>query len=432
MTIAQLHDNFLKSSGVCTDTRSITKNSIFFALKGGNFNGNKYAINALESGCLLAVVDEDVGSHEGLVLVDDVLSALQDLASYHRNKLQCPVLAIVGSNGKTTTKELLLGVLSKKYNVCATKGNLNNHIGVPLTILTAKLDTGFLLVEMGANHQGEIKILCEIAKPDHGVLANIGLAHLEGFGGIEGVKKGKTELYRYLNKVNGLVFFNNDEPSIQEFKDYISEIHSYGVETDVRVGSVSISDGSLHLEVMIEIAPCTVRSKLFGEYNVNNILTAMAVGHYFKVDTKKMVSAIEDYTPENNRSQLKITSNQNILVLDAYNANPTSMSNAIQEFSKLNNGSNYYILGDMLELGSESAKEHLKILTSLNSKKGIKLLVGEEFAIHKFAYGKNDDFHFFDDVVSLKLELRNLNIRKANILIKGSRGVALEKTLPEL
>lgn len=432
MTVTQLHDIFLKSTGVCTDTRSVKKGSIFFALKGENFNGNKYALNALDSGSLFAVVDEKVEGDSRFILVRDVLCTLQDLANYHRKQLQCPVLAIVGSNGKTTTKELLAQVLRKKYDVCATRGNLNNHIGVPLTILSAKLETEFLLIEMGANHQKEIDSLCCIAEPDYGLIVNIGLAHLEGFGGVEGVKKGKTELYRYLNKECKLIFFNNDEASIKEFNEGLKKVQHYGAGTNVQVLNTTSNQDLLYLKVEIDKNSYAVRSQLFGGYNINNILTALAVGRYFEVDTLQMVLAIEEYLPDNNRSQVKITDKENYVVLDAYNANPTSMLNAIKEFSGLYDSNTYYILGDMLELGDASSYEHLKILTMLDSLDGDKYLVGGEFAKHKPVYDDNLNFRFYENVNSLMVDLNDLNICKSNILIKGSRGVALEKSLREL
>ncbi|MFT6746053.1 MAG: UDP-N-acetylmuramoyl-tripeptide--D-alanyl-D-alanine ligase [Glaciecola sp.] len=431
MTIAQLHDVFLKSSGVCTDTRNIQNNSIFFALKGGNFNGNQYALNALSAGCIFAVVDEDIGNHEGLIQVNDTLLTLQELANFHRSKLSCPVMAIAGSNGKTTTKELLASVLRQKYTLCATKGNLNNQIGVPLTILSAKIDVKFLLIEMGANHQKEIEFLCHIAEPDYGLLANIGLAHLEGFGGLEGVKKGKTELYKYLNSSSKKVFFNNDEPSIAEFKSTIKNIVPYGADTNVKLVKKENKEGLLFLELELDESIYRVQSQLFGNYNVNNILTALAVGNYFEVDTLKMVDAIKNYKPTNNRSEIVLTKKGNDVILDAYNANPTSMHNAIKEFSTLYN-EGVYILGDMLELGEQSETQHELIIQYLKRLSGKKILVGNEFGKHKAKFSSDIDFLFFTDVKSVTLQLSVMNIVNTKVLIKGSRGVALEKTMHEL
>lgn len=431
MLVAELHDIFLKSSGVCTDTRSLEEGNIFFALKGGNFNGNKYALSALENGASFAVVDENLTDDKRLVVVDDVLSTLQELASYHRKQLKCPVLAIVGSNGKTTTKELTAAVLQKKYKLCFTKGNLNNHIGVPLTILSANLDAEFLLIEMGANHQKEIDFLCNIADPDFGVLINIGLAHLEGFGGVEGVKIGKTELYWFLNKKNKTIFFNKDEVSILEFRDQLNNVFEFGEGTDIQVVKDDTSTELLDLRLTIDGEVLDVQSQLFGDYNLNNILTAAAIGHYFGVDPAKIKLAVQEYSPSNNRSQLKITEKGNHVIMDAYNANPTSMCNAIKEFSSLYKNA-YYLLGDMLELGEESHKEHRKVLNSLEGKLANVYLVGKEFGYHRLEYQDQKTFRFFADVQLLSQELQRTDIKNSKVLVKGSRGVALEKTIPHL
>jgi len=431
MIISNLHKVFIDSSGVITDTRSIKKGSVFFALKGGNFNGNEYAMSALNSGASYAVVDEFVGDDRRLILVKDVLKTLQDLSNYHRNMLKCPVLAIVGSNGKTTTKELTATVLDKKYNICFTQGNLNNHIGVPLTILSADLDCEFLLVEMGANHQREISFLCDIAEPDFGLLVNVGMAHLEGFGGIEGVKKGKTELYTYLNNTGKPAFFNRNELSIQEFKETIFEKVEYGTTTSVNITRLGDNHEQLVVEVEIENSFHSISSQLFGDYNGNNILSALAVGHYFGVEIVPMIDAIESYVPSNNRSELKISDKNNHIVLDAYNANPTSMANAIRDFSESYENA-YYILGDMLELGAVSDQEHLKVLNKLALVSGVKFLVGTQFMKHQANFMQDECCKFYNDVSELLADLNELNISDSRVIVKGSRGIALEKTLSEL
>lgn len=432
MTTSQIHECFLISSGICTDTRDIKKGCIFFALKGGNFNGNDFALQALVLGASFVVVDEAHEPCKGLILVDDVLSCLQALANYHRNQLNCPVLAVVGSNGKTTTKELLQVVLANKFKVCATKGNLNNHIGVPLTLLSADLDVEFVLVEMGANHQKEITFLCGIAEPDCGLITNIGLAHLEGFGGVEGVRAGKTELYHYLNTRDKLVFFNHDEPSIAEFGDTLKNKVSYGSGSDVIVKETGSENDFLFLDVEIPQAAHHIQTMLFGGYNVNNVLTAVAVGNYFGLSIEAIVGGIESYEPDNNRSQVKQTVRGNSVVMDAYNANPTSMAHAINNFSAINSDKCVYVLGDMLELGDQSFDEHLKLLKVLCPLPGVKYLVGKEFGKHKWYFEHNEKLIFFAEVNELVIALTHARIVNSRVLIKGSRGIALEQAEVEL
>lgn len=401
---------------------------MFFALKGGNFNGNEFAVKALSLGCAFVVVDEDVKEDSKVIRVKDVLETLQELANYHRSQLSCPVLALTGSNGKTTTKELIAAVLSERFKVHATAGNFNNHIGVPLTILSAPLNTEVLVVEMGANHQKEIAKLCEIAAPDYGLISNIGLAHLEGFGGVEGVKKGKTELYDYLLKNKGVILFNNDEKSIQEFKGRLKNHVEYGTGTKVIVTDTTSRRGLLSVTLSIDGVQHELSTQLFGAYNVNNILTAAAIGSYFKVDQKSIVKALSSYAPANSRSEVKQTEKGNYIVLDAYNANPTSMQHAVKEFGELADENAVFILGDMLELGEESEKEHLFLLDVLRSYKGEKYLVGSRF----FKYQDRFTFYFDKDVSSLKIRLKKNNYKDKKILIKGSRGIALEGVLEDL
>lgn len=401
---------------------------MFFALKGGSFNGNEFAVKALSLGCAFVVVDEDVKEDSKVIRVKDVLETLQELANYHRSQMSCPVLALTGSNGKTTTKELIAAVLSEHFKVHATAGNFNNHIGVPLTILSAPLNTEVLVVEMGANHQKEIAKLCEIAAPDYGLISNIGLAHLEGFGGVEGVKKGKTELYDYLLKNKGVILFNNDEKSIQEFKGRLKNHVEYGTGTKVIVTDTTSRRGLLSVTLCIDGVQHELFTQLFGAYNVNNILTAAAIGSYFKVDQKSIVKALSSYAPANSRSEVKQTEKGNYIVLDAYNANPTSMQHAVKEFGELADENAVFILGDMLELGEESEKEHLFLLDVLRSYKGEKYLVGSQF----FKYQDRFTFYFDKDVSSLKIRLKKNNYKDKKILIKGSRGIALEGVLEDL
>ena len=431
ISIAELHQLFLKSAGTCTDTRNIVPNTIFFALKGESFNGNAYVGKALEGGCAYAVVDEvydpELGQ-ESVFLVDDVLTCMQQLATYHRLQLKIPVIALSGSNGKTTSKELIHAVLEKKYKTHATKGNLNNHIGVPLTLLSTPVDAEVLVVEMGANHQQEITALCEIAVPNYGLLTNIGKAHLEGFGGIEGVKKGKTELYSYLNANKGKVFFNNNESSIAEFKQMPTAKIEYGTGTEIQVTKFSQGKDFLNIEIDNKGELLQFTTHLFGEYNVNNVLTAVAIGLQFGVQVASIKKAINSYLPSNNRSQVKQTEKGNELVLDAYNANPTSMQNAVQQFSKINPLRGVYLLGDMLELGEESEKEHQAVLNMLLGFKGEMLLVGPRF----YAFKNRFPFSFYSSIDELLAEKKLLGFTHENILIKGSRGVALEKSLHQL
>lgn len=430
MEIKKLHELFLASGqNVCTDTRKIVKGSIFFALKGDNFNGNKFAAKAIDEGCAYAVVDEkDAGNSDKFIHVEDVLKALQLLANYHRKQFNIPVLAITGSNGKTTTKELVNAVLSKKFNVLCTQGNLNNHIGVPLTLLGMTKQHEMAVVEMGANHQGEIDALCRIAEPGFGVITNIGKAHLEGFGGIEGVKKGKSELYRYLKEVNGTVFVHGDDDVLMELSAQNNKV-TYGTKKlyDV-VGKYS--ESNLFVELAwrtrytadeLKDAPY-VRSNIVGVYNYYNALCAACVGNYFKVEDDQIKEAIEGYVPTNNRSQLMKTEN-NVLILDYYNANPSSMSLAIDNFSQMQFQNKMLVLGDMLELGDDAFKEHALILQLLREKKlEDYILVGPIFS----ALQKDRSFSSSDQAADF---LKKSGMKNKTILVKGSRGIALEKVV---
>ena len=411
MELDQLHNLYIESSGISTDTRRIIPNSIFFALKGVNFNGNKFAKEALDKGARIAIVDEEeFVLDSNYILVEDVLNCLQSLANFHRNKLNCPVLGITGTNGKTTTKELINAVLEKKFNVVCTKGNLNNHIGVPLTILSADLDTEFLIVEMGANHQNEIKALSEIANVNYGIITNIGKAHLEGFGSVEGVTKTKKELYDFIKTQSGTIFINRDDKLLQEISKGIKKVEYTAQEN---------KNGSPFASVLHSNKVIT--SKLIGSYNCTNIQAAISIGNYFGVSLEDIKTTIENYTPKNNRSQLEKTTKGNSLVIDYYNANPTSMIKAIQSFYSIKSDNKLLILGDMLELGDASILEHQKIIDDLKNTQSEAILIGTEF-------GKcSHSFPHFEDVVEAKKWLQQHSYKDYFVLLKGSRGIKLEE-----
>ena len=423
-TIANLHSLFLECSSVSTDTRKIEKNSLFVALKGDNFDANTFAKEALEKGAKYVVIDNPTYLIDNrTLLVKDSLVALQELAKHHRTFLGLPIIALTGSNGKTTTKELIHAVLSKKYNTLATIGNLNNHIGVPLTLLRFTKETEIGIVEMGANHQKEIEFLCQIAQPDYGYITNFGKAHLEGFGGVEGVIKGKSEMYDYLRGNNKMVFVNVDD-SIQNEKS--TNIKRFSFSLNNSTADVKISTIEANPMVKIIFNNQTIQSHLIGIYNANNINAAITIGNYFKVSDELIKEAIENYIPENNRSQL-ILKNGNEIILDAYNANPSSMAAAIANFIQLEKKNKIAILGDMFELGEESLLEHKKIIALLENETSITTyFIGKDFfknQIHNTHMSFFEDFESFS--VFLKTNLPNNNL----LLIKGSRGMALEKTL---
>jgi UDP-N-acetylmuramoyl-tripeptide--D-alanyl-D-alanine ligase len=420
MGINELYSCYLQSEGVFTDTRKLIPGGMFFALKGINFNGNDYARAALASGAKYAVVDDPkaVLSSEYL-LVDDVLVALQALARYHRRTFSIPVLAITGSNGKTTTKELCAAVLSCSYNVHYTLGNLNNHIGVPLTLLSTPKLCELIIVEMGANHQGEIAALCEIAEPTHGLITNIGTAHIEGFGGQLGVLKGKTEMYRYLAKMQGFIFLNEDSEYLTNNLPEEVKFKKYSVKKEYRVFD---QEKLLSFEYKGKL----VRTNLYGEYNLANVASAIAVSEVFKVEIDRALDAIECYVPENHRSQV-IKIGNNTIVMDAYNSNPSSMATVLQSFAKSNLENKILIMGDMLELGQDAAFYHKEILDNLLGTDIQKVyLVGPIFMQFTLQY---PGYHFFADVEQLKSEFAISEINNSSILLKGSRGIALEKLL---
>jgi len=414
-----------ESKGVSTDTRTLNKGEIFFALRGDNYNGNKFAAEAVGKGALYAVIDDPAYETDKTILVDDSLNELQALAAFHRKELQIPVLAITGTNGKTTTKNLIAAVLAGKYKVHATPGNLNNAIGVPLTILMAPENTEFMILEMGANHIGEIRSLCLIASPDYGIITNVGHAHLEGFGSLEGVLKAKSELYEHLGKVNGIAIFNEKDNMLTEkIIKIVNRTVPYSNPCGFQLEIQELpSDSSLRLQAVYKQNTYDLKTNLFGRYNLENVRAAIATGLFFGVAMPDIVEAIEEYRPENNRSQVKSTG-LNTLVCDAYNANPASMKLAIESFASLKAVPKMLILGDMLELGDKSEEEHLGILKVIAGYEfDSVLLAGQIFSKLSSGFGITS----FPDTVALAGYLEREKIKGYHILIKGSRGMKLEQ-----
>ena len=429
MQLSNIYLLFKEHPIVVTDTRKIVPNSIFFALKGDNFNGNEFAMSAVEKGSNYAIVDEkEYAVDNRFVLVEDVLATLQDLAREHRRQLNIPILAITGTNGKTTTKELVHEVLKRKFQTAATIGNLNNHIGVPLTLLSMNTDTEFGIVEMGANHPGEIQQLCEIAEPDYGIITNVGKAHLEGFGSFEGVVKTKKELYDFLFKNGGKVFINADNDYLTEMLNDQESISYGNSENAFSKAKFLQAEPYLVLEIRSAIGKLYIKTKLIGAYNFENALAAVTIGRYFKIDEIEIKEALEKYVPSNNRSQLKKTE-KNILFLDAYNANPTSMKAAIENFAGMSRKNKVIILGDMLELGSDARKEHLDLLQLIQDRqlKSV-FLVGDIFT----EVNSNEQFKTFKNTSELIKELDKTELLNQYILIKGSRGIRLEQVIEKL
>ena len=431
--IELLYNHFLKSSGICIDSRKADDNLIFFALKGGKFDGNIFAPMALENGCRLAVVDNpDVIMDDRYFLVDDCLLSLQELASIHRDQLNIPFIGITGSNGKTTTKELMDVVLSRKYNTLATSGNLNNHIGVPLTILKIKNEE-MAIIEMGANHPGEIDFLCNIAKPDYGIITNIGKAHLEGFGSFEGIKKTKSELYRYLDKKEGTIFINGSNKILTELSELENLKKIYyldGFEPLLCDGFIIDSKEKLKVGVKFLKEDKTLEAvvNLTGSYNLENILSAACIGYYFNVTPEEIIRGLESFKTTQNRSQF-IETGKNLVISDAYNANPSSMKEAIDNFVKIHNGRKVIILGDMLELGKYSKEEHEKVLKQLENYDFHSVyLVGKEFN----QYNGQFKFNFYNSLPELYEHFIKSPVTDCLILLKGSRGIALETLLKVL
>lgn len=420
----RVFEAFLSCGSVCTDTRSIVPGSVFFALKGASFNGNTFALQALQAGAAFAVVDEDVGEDERLIKVSDVLSALQECALEYRRHLNIPTIGLTGSNGKTTTKELFNAVLKTKYKVHATKGNFNNHIGVPLTILSAPKETEILIVEMGANHQKEIEHLASIAEPTLGYITNYGKAHLEGFGGVEGIIKGKSELYDYIAQTpKGLALVNADD-AIQFEKSAACSRTTFGKSNAQFTYAIEEYDEFAGIQFSIGTTSYTIKSNLSGSFNCVNLASAVALGHYFDVPAPAIVQALTDYVPAMNRIEWRKTASNRVL-LDAYNANPTSMSLSIENFAKWHKNG-WLVLGDMFELGEASAVEHqaiVELVQRTNMKKRC-ILVGKHFCSTNW---KGLQFATTGDLETYWKE--NGAPKDAAILLKGSRGIALEQLL---
>lgn len=415
-----LFSKYLECTNVSTDSRKVVLGDLFFALKGPNFNGNIYAQNALDKGANWVVVDDssviEGRESERFILVDDVLIALQKLATQYRNTFACPVLAITGSNGKTTTKELTALVLSKKYKVHCTKGNFNNHIGVPLTILSAPQDSEFLIIEMGANHLGEIDLLCQIALPNYGIVTNVGKAHLEGFGGFEGVKQGKSELYRFLCNNGSRVFLDKADNVLMtlipdDCNLVLYDTSRYKIENDIPFLTIS------------DVNDCEIQTQLYGRYNLFNIGAAIAIGTKFDIKPSDITAAIAMYVPTNNRSEYTKIGN-NHYILDAYNSNPSSLMQSLISLLGGRFNNLHIILGDMLELGVQSSSEHKRILDWLmtNAKNCNVVLVGAQFS----QFRKDYPFVFYDNIGNAQFNLSLKNFKGQTFFLKGSRGIALE------
>ena len=427
MKIEKLHQLFLKFNVVSTDTRSISNGALFFALKGDNFNGNNFAKKALDSGASYCIIDEQQSqSNARFILVPDVLITLQELANFHRKYLNIPIIAITGSNGKTTTKELINSVLGQRYKTHATLGNYNNHIGVPLTLLQMDASVDIGIVEMGANHIGEIAKLCQISAPNYGYITNFGKAHLEGFGSAEGVVKGKCELYDYLKSNEGVVFINGDDKKqVQQIGDY----KSVNIFSKDNSSNIQVSMTSQTPFISFESQGCTMESQLFGIYNFSNAAAAIAMGCFFEVSLENIKKGIASYTPNNNRSQI-IQKGSNTIILDAYNANPSSMEVALDNFNSMKSPLKIVILGDMFELGVHSKSEHQAVIDEVNSLNfSSSYYVGSHF--FELAYDSSKA-NFFKTTESFRNQLQSLVIKDALILIKGSRGIALESILDSL
>ena len=414
MEIEKIYQIYRENSIILTDTRKIQPKGIFFALKGNNFNGNKFAQEAINKGASFAIVDEEIfPKNKKIILVDNTLKTLQELATHHRRKLSIPFIGITGSNGKTTSKELINNVLNSKFKSYATEGNLNNHIGVPLSILKVhEKKHEIAIIEMGANHEKEIDFLCQMAMPTHGIITNIGSAHLEGFKNLQGVINAKSELYQYIQKNNGTIFVNAQDKLLMELSKNIKKI-TYGNHGDCK-GNILKNTPFINIKFnTVEIA-----SNLIGEYQFNNIMLAICVGQRFGVLDIDIKNSIQKYKPKNNRSEI-IKTDKNILILDAYNANPSSMKEMITSFAKQEYSNKLCILGDMLELGKYTEEKHIDIIKLVEKLKLEVILIGEEFYnVSKKSFRNREDFETF---------LKSQPIKKKTILLKGSRGLQLEK-----
>lgn len=459
MNIESIYEIYLQYPSIQTDTRKLKEGDIYVALKGPNFNGNQFALRALDSGAAYAIIDEmpiqselqaaelsEPGIGKRLLLVDDALTTLQQLAKHHREQLHIPFIAITGSNGKTTSKELIYAVLASHFITYTTQGNLNNHIGVPLTLLSIRKDAQMAVIEMGANHQKEIESYCAYTLPTHGVITNCGKAHLEGFGGIEGVRKGKGELYQFLRDHNGTAFVYADYDYLQPMSAGIANIVHYGNSKGLVQGRIESSEPFLTVAVTAGLDASIIKSQLVGDYNLPNILCALTIGKFFGVPTEKMVKAIESYAPSNSRSQL-IEQGTNHIILDAYNANPSSMKVAIENFARIHAERKIVLLGGMMELGAESIAEH-KALVELIASLGFKevVLVGGDFIYTKDLFEQYNGasnsntnnitankvgpiFTYKDNALEAREWLAALNPQNCYILIKGSRSMKMEQVL---
>jgi len=423
MKIDHIYQLFEQSSGVCTDTRSLDENQLFFALKGPSFNGDDFALKAIKNGALYAIVSEHCKEkNDKIIPVSDPLKTLQDLAKFHRDRLEIPVIGLTGSNGKTTTKELINAVLSSEYKTLCTQGNLNNHIGVPLTLLGLQPSHEIAIIEMGANHQGEIAELCRIANPNLGLITNFGKAHLEGFGTIEGVIKGKSELYEHLIHVGGVIFFNEEDSIQKEKLATYDNRSSYGL----------VEEADTYLELLQTAPTLTLKwenlelsSSLFGEYNALNIAAALAIASFFEVDPTSVQQSINNYQAKQMRSEVR-TINGKQLFLDAYNANPSSLKVSLETFKSLNWENTALVIGDMFELGEEAEKEHRAIVDLI-----IALGFDEVYLVGKHFQQTNHPFKGFETTTDL-LENFPESLRDKNIYLKASRSMTLEKVLDKL
>lgn len=434
-TTEQLYQLYKKHPVISTDTRKITPGSLFFALKGEKFDANTFAEQAVASGAAYAVIDNpEYQKGDQYLLVEDVLVALQDLARYHRRQLTIPVIGLTGTNGKTTTKELINAVLSQHFNTYATQGNLNNHIGVPLSILSINASHEAAVIEMGANHQKEIELLCTISQPSHGLITNVGKAHLEGFGGVEGVKKGKGELYDYLKASGGVTFVNSDSADLMamQYDRSLKNVTFYGSIDLANLVSGQLIENSPYLTLQwtnnATGKSYEVKSQLTGAYNLDNILAAICIGVYFKLSPEEINAGISGYQPKNNRSQITQTAT-NTLICDYYNANPSSMAVAIENLGKIEANHKVLVLGDMFEMGQESAAEHEAIIKkAMETSVDERIFIGSEFASQKSEVGsRKPEAIFYSSVEEAISGLKASPVRNSTVLIKGSRGMALER-----
>ena len=426
-SIEALYSIYTKHPSVLTDTRKLKLGDLYFALKGPNFNGYVFALQALEQGAAYAIVDEEIPNssafQERILFVDDVLTTLQALAKYHRQQFNIPFIAITGSNGKTTTKELVYAVLASHFKTYTTQGNLNNHIGVPLTLLSIPKDADIAVIEMGANHLHEIQSYCSYTLPTHGMITNCGKAHLEGFGSEAGVKKGKGELFDFLSAHNGTAFVMKDYDYLQTMSNKIPNVIGYGQHNGQIQGEAIDHNGMLTVKINKGIDIDQIQTNLVGNYNLPNVLAAVAIGQEFKVPNDKIKSAIENYIPTNSRSQL-LTWNNNEVILDAYNANPSSMKLAVENFAKINKENKIVCLGGMRELGIDTLVEHQMLIDQLKQTDWEQvILVGSEFK------PCNHNYLYFDTVIEAKAWLHAQHLKGYTLLIKGSRGIQMEQLI---